>query len=62
MKDHQKLEMTGISVKTSIINSLEYTRELCGMAGPEDWHNATLAAIAVIDSTIDVVRDMVEDN
>ncbi len=45
------------NVKSAIINSLSYIRELCEGATPENWTNATLAAMTVLDSTIDVVKD-----
>jgi hypothetical protein len=44
-------------IRNSIINSLPYIRELCDGATPENWHNATLAAMAVVDSTIDIMKD-----
>jgi len=45
------------NVKRAIINSFEYIRELCEGATPENWANATLAAMTVLDSTIDVAKD-----
>jgi len=45
------------SIKNTVINSLAYIRELCEGATPENWANMTLAAMTVVDSTIDVVKD-----
>ena len=45
------------SVKTSVINSLAYIKELCEGATPDSWQNAALAAITVVDSTIETVID-----
>lgn len=45
------------SVKGSIIKSLEYTRQLCSEAEPENWPMATLAAMTVLDSTMEMLKD-----